>query len=56
VYGDYCTGTIWSLPAAAAKPTPRREPMRIASLSGFGEDLAGNLYAVSLGGAVYRFR
>ncbi len=56
VYGDYCTGTIWSFPAAVAKPTPRKEPMRIASLSSFGEDLAGNLYAVSLDGAVYRFR
>jgi hypothetical protein len=32
----------------------RREPFRVSSLSSFGEDAAGELYAVSLDGRIYR--
>ncbi len=53
VYGDYCSGTIWSL-AAKGKAAPRREPVSVANLVSFGEDAAGELYAVSHGGTVYR--
>jgi len=55
-YGDYCSGTIWSLRAAKGKVTsaPRREPFRISNLSSFGEDAAGELYATSLDGTVYK--
>ena len=54
-YGDYCTGTIWSLRSSGAKlVNNRREPLHVDSLSSFGEDSAGNLYAVSLGGQVYK--
>ena len=55
-YGDFCTGTIWSLRVRNGQATDvRKEPARIGQLSSFGEDAAGNLYAVSLGGGrLYR--
>jgi glucose/arabinose dehydrogenase len=56
VYGDYCSGTVWSFPA-----TPDRRAtdnialgLRIPSLSSFGTDRAGHIYATSLDGPVYR--
>ena len=54
-YGDYCNGTIWSLRAVKGKLRgQRREPFRVPNLSSFGEDAAGELYAVGLGGALYK--
>ncbi len=54
-YGDYCSGTIWSLTVRNGRTSRvRREPFTLSSLSSFGEDLAGELYLVSLDGAVYR--
>ncbi|RDI73486.1 Glucose/sorbosone dehydrogenase [Gaiella occulta] len=47
-YGDYCSGTIWSLTIAGAGARQvRREPISLEGLSSFGEDAAGELYAVS---------
>lgn len=54
LYGDFCSGTIWSLAAKGGKAVPRREPVSVADLVSFGEDAAGELYAVSHGGTVYR--
>jgi glucose/arabinose dehydrogenase len=53
VYGDYCSGRIWSIPATGG--TPRVEPTRVEGLSSFGESLAGELYVVSHSGTIYRF-
>jgi glucose/arabinose dehydrogenase len=54
-YGDYCTGRIWSLRAVGGKLRGvRRESLNVPSLSSFGEDSAGELYAVSLDGRVYK--
>jgi glucose/arabinose dehydrogenase len=54
-YGDYCEGTVWSLRAVKGKPRGvRREPFRVQSLSSFGEDAAGELYATSLSGQIYK--
>ena len=54
-YGDYCSGNVWSLKQRSGKAVGlRREPFRVASLSSFGEDAAGELYLVSLDGAIYR--
>jgi glucose/arabinose dehydrogenase len=55
-YGDFCSGTIWSLRTSRGKLTarPRREPFSVSNLSSFGEDAAGELYATSLDGTVYK--
>ena len=56
LYGDYCGGQVWSLVIAGGKATRvRREPFTIAGLSSFGEDTAGELFAVSQqNGTLYR--
>jgi glucose/arabinose dehydrogenase len=55
-YGDYCSGTIWSFKIANGKArTLRREPFTVKGLSSFGEDAAGELYAMSVdSGDVYK--
>ena len=54
-YGDYCSGTIWSLRMKKGKPMGlRREGFTIPGLTSFGEDARGGLYAVSGGGTLYR--
>jgi glucose/arabinose dehydrogenase len=57
VYGDYCRGQLYRVRLRANGAGPR-QPLalkRIPSLSSFGEDARGRVYAVSLGGTVYRF-
>jgi glucose/arabinose dehydrogenase len=55
VYGDYCSGIVWSFRIAGGKATGlRTEPFRIDSLSSFGEDATGELFAISHDGVVYR--
>jgi glucose/arabinose dehydrogenase len=55
IYGDYGSGTIWSLRVVGGKATEkRRESIQVDELSSFGEDAAGELYATSLSGSVYR--
>lgn len=55
VYGDFCAGELRSF-----RPTARRavddKPvgLEVSSLSSFGEDNEGHVYAVSLDGPVYR--
>ena len=55
-YGDYCSGTVWSLRVAGGEATGvRREPFTLDGLSSFGEDSAGELYLMSVdSGGVYR--
>jgi glucose/arabinose dehydrogenase len=50
LYGDYCSGTIWGLDAAAERPTPRVLLQAGVALASFGEDEAGELYVVDLRG------
>jgi glucose/arabinose dehydrogenase len=54
VYGDYCSGRIWSLVRVKGKPRARLEPGRVRGLSSFGEDARGELYATSLNGTLYQ--
>jgi glucose/arabinose dehydrogenase len=54
VYGDYCSGTVWSLKLVNGKAQVRKEPFTIENLTSFGEDAAGELYAVSGNGSLYR--
>jgi hypothetical protein len=55
VYGDYCSGIVWSLKVVNGRATAvRRERFRVESLTSFGQDAAGELYAVSHGGTIHR--
>jgi glucose/arabinose dehydrogenase len=54
-FGDYCSGVVWSLRVSNGKATAvRTERFRIPSLTSFGEDAAGELYATSHEGVLYR--
>ena len=55
VFGDFCKGRILSarLSAGGARGL-RRTSLRVSSLSSFGEDARGRVYAASLDGPVYR--
>jgi glucose/arabinose dehydrogenase len=54
-FGDYCSGTVWSVRVAGGKATAVRvEPFKIPSLTSFGEDATGELYATSHEGVLYR--
>ena len=56
-YGDNCSGAVWSLRVVGGKARGvRREPFRLEGIASFGEDNRGELYAVTLGGTVYRLR
>jgi glucose/arabinose dehydrogenase len=54
VYGDFCSGRIWSLRAGGGRPQLLALP-RLEGLSSFGLDAQGELYATTLGGRVLRF-
>ncbi len=55
IYGDYCSGLVWSFALQGGEATGlRRESFRIATLTSFGEDAAGELYAVAHSGRIYR--
>jgi glucose/arabinose dehydrogenase len=54
-YGDYCSGTIWALtPDGSGGWVNTEVAQPDITLSSFGEDEAGELYATDLGGNVYR--
>ena len=54
-YGDYCSGNVWSLRVAAGRATDvRREPFRVASLTTFGVDVAGELYFGTGNGRIFK--
>ena len=55
VFGDFCSGRIWSFRLVGGKATAVRvEPFRIPGLTLFGESAAGELYAVASNGVLYR--
>jgi glucose/arabinose dehydrogenase len=57
IYGDYCSGTIWSFPTGVnGKAGAVRTDGKIDQLSSFGEDGNGELYATSLNGQLYKLR
>jgi glucose/arabinose dehydrogenase len=50
LFGDYCSGRIWSVRIVNGRALGhRREPITIPSLASFGEDARGELYAISIG-------
>jgi glucose/arabinose dehydrogenase len=60
LFGDYCSGKLWAIPAIAAPPAGRTVTPKLVlatglAISSFGEDAAGELYLTDLaGGALYR--
>jgi glucose/arabinose dehydrogenase len=70
IFADFVSGNIWSVPAASLTPgatapsssfTSRNAAFApnagsLTSIAGFGEDQAGNLLIVSLGGDVFMIR
>jgi glucose/arabinose dehydrogenase len=55
IFGDYCSGTVWSFRISSGEARDvRTEPFGVGSLTSFGEDAAGELYAVSGDGTIYR--
>ena len=57
LYGDVCSGDLWSARVAGATlEDARRVDVRIPYLVSFGEDARGRIYAVSLSGRVWRLR
>jgi glucose/arabinose dehydrogenase len=56
VYGDFCEGRVRTarLRAGRAVPDRKLDLRAVPSISSFGEDGAGHVYFVSLGGPIYR--
>ena len=56
VYGDFCSGTLWSLRAAVGKGAVdvRRERVKVPQLTHIGTDADGELVLASAAGAIYR--
>ncbi len=54
-FGDYCSGSVWSLRGQDGRAADvRREPFRVSSLTSFGEDAAGELYFATGNGRIYK--
>jgi glucose/arabinose dehydrogenase len=57
LYGDFCTGAVKSFRIVNGRATgDRRAGFTVPSLSSFGQDAGGRVYAVSLSGPVYRLQ
>ena len=54
IYGDYGSGRIRAITRDAAGAVTEQQVATGSQISSFGEDEAGELYVVSLGGAIYR--
>ncbi len=54
-FGDFASGRVWTIVVDQGLVTEyRREPFSIAGLASFAEGPHGELYAVSIFGAIYR--
>ncbi len=56
VFGDYCSGRVWIIPANFVAGSSLPDPIADTSykISSFGEDDLGRIYLVDLNGAIYR--
>jgi len=59
LFGDYCSGRVWSLDGGTLQVTERTAELGAAGaqtnqLAGFGEDGLGNTYVVLRNGRIYR--
>lgn len=56
-FGDFCTGTVWSLKINAGRAEGvRRESFKAPALTSFGEDSAGELYLATHGGRILKVK
>ena len=53
-FGDYCSGSVWSLRLHGNAATNVSDSGHVPALSSFGEDASGELYAASLEGKIYK--
>jgi glucose/arabinose dehydrogenase len=51
VYGDYCSGNVWTIPAGGNSPT--YHGAKGVNISSFGEGENGEVYMTDLGGRLY---
>ncbi|MFN8592952.1 MAG: PQQ-dependent sugar dehydrogenase [Thermomicrobiales bacterium] len=57
LFADFCSGRIWGLGRDATGDWVISEPVETGlNISSFGEDAGGEMYAVDLGGGLYRVR
>jgi hypothetical protein len=57
LYGDACSGFLWTMeaaPAVAGRGRPRQVIDTDLLISSFGEDEAGEVYVTDLAGGIYR--
>jgi glucose/arabinose dehydrogenase len=54
VFGDWCSGEIWSAAVAGGRTRDLRLERVAAQVTGFGSGPGGELYATTLGGSLYR--
>jgi glucose/arabinose dehydrogenase len=54
-YGDYCSGTIWSMPLDGERGSAEKLRDTPYQISSFGRDEDGNVYIVDIGGIIERF-
>ncbi len=52
VFGDFCSGRIWTLPAGGSTITERLDTTLL--ITSFGESESGELYVVNRGGTLFR--
>jgi glucose/arabinose dehydrogenase len=56
IFGDYCTGEVWAIPADFTAGDPLPAPLADTgyNISSFGEDYQGHIYLVDLNGSIYK--
>ena len=55
-FGDYCSGRIWDVAAAGpAQQTPQELPGSGLQITGWGQDVNGELYVTATNGVLYQF-
>ena len=56
VFGDFCSGNVWTLKVTGGKASAPTRIGRLDNVSSFGEDARGELYATTLRGSLYKLR
>lgn len=55
LYGDFVAGLVWAIDVAEGEVRSHARVASVPALASFGEDAAGELYALSFDGRIYRF-